>query len=619
MIEIFDFTKAYGEQVLFEDASFNIFAGERIGLVGRNGHGKSTLLKMITGEEDVDGGRKTIPRNYSIGYLPQIVKFTENNVLDEACKGLPLDRKDEVWKVEKILTGLGFKDGELEKEPEIFSGGYQMRIELTKVLVSEPDMLLLDEPTNFLDIISIRWLEAFLKKWKGEFIVISHDRNFMDSVVTHIVGIHRAKVRKIKGKTKKYYTTIAKEEEIHEKRRVNDGKKRKQIEGYISSFRAKARRAKSVQSSIKRLNKMESIDKLGDIRALSFSFNSTPFRPPMVMEAKSLSFSYDRKAPYLINDFSLLLERGDKVCIAGANGKGKTTLAKILAGVIEPVKGFVKVNPQVELAYYEQGNSAKMEDDRTVEDEIFSAHPGKSRTEARTICGNMMFSGDNALKKIAVLSGGERSRVLLAKTLLSPSNLLVLDEPTHHLDMESCAALLEAVKEYEGAAVVVTHDEYFLHKVATKLIIFMDDNIVVFPGNYSEFLEQVGWDKDDPVEKNAVFDKPGKKIDTNVPVPENKKEERRARAARRALTKEKLGGFEYRIAGLEKDISIAEKEKSLLTDALIKSSEKSEANKIVEISKQLKENKSTIDRLYGELDSALRSLEQAKKDLETEV
>ena len=619
MIEIFDFTKAYGEQVLFEDASFNIFAGERIGLVGRNGHGKSTLLKMITGEEEVDGGRKTIPKNYEIGYLRQILKFTEKNVLDEACKGLPQDRKDEVWKVKKILTGLGFKEAELEKEPEIFSGGYQMRIELTKVLVSEPDMLLLDEPTNFLDIISIRWLETFLKKWKGEFIVISHDRNFMDSVVTHIVGIHRAKIRKIKGKTKKYYSTIKKEEEIYEKRRVNDDKKRKQIEGYISSFRAKARRAKSVQSSIKRLDKMESIDKLGNIRELSFSFNCTEFRPPMVMEAKGLCFSYDGKTPYLIKDCSFILERGDKVCIAGANGKGKTTLAKILAGVIEPVKGLVKVNPQVTMAYYEQGNSAKLEDDRTVEDEIFSAHPGKSRTEARTICGNMMFSGDNALKKIAVLSGGERSRVLLAKTLLSPSNLLVMDEPTHHLDMESCEALLEAVKEYEGAAIIVTHDEYFLHKVATKLIIFMDNNIIVFPGNYSEFLEQVGWDKADSIEKIASSDKLGKNKNTNVPVFENKKEERRLRAARRALTKEKLGGFERQIAVLEKGISIAEKAKAFLTETLIKSSEQKDAKGIVQTSKQLKENQDNIDKLYEDLDGALLSLEKAKKELETEA
>ena len=198
----------------------------------------------------------------------------------------------------------------------------------------------------------------------------------------------------------------------------------------------------------------------------------------MVMEAKGINFSYNGEAPYLINDFNFILERGDKVCIAGANGKGKTTLAKIFAGVIETVNGEVKVNPQVEMAYYEQGNSAKLEDKLTVEEEIYLAHPGKSRTETRTICGSMMFSGDNALKKIAVLSGGERSRVLLAKTLLSPSNLLILDEPTHHLDMESCTALLEAVKGYEGAAIVVTHDEYFLYKVATKLIIF---KVAIFP------------------------------------------------------------------------------------------------------------------------------------------
>ena len=343
MIEIYGLTKRYGDQLLLEEAAFNIKQGEHIGLAGRNGHGKTTLLKIIIGEEVADEGRVAIPKNYRIGYLHQIIDFTEKTVLREACKGLPVDMKTEIWKTEKILMGLGFKKEDFEKEPCIFSGGYQMRIELAKVLVSEPDMLLLDEPTNFLDIISIRWLENFLKTWKGELIVISHDRKFMDSVSTHIIGIHRAKVRKVKGSTKKYYSAIEKEEEIHDKRRINSGKERKQIEEYISSFRAKARRAKSVQSSIKRLNKMEKFDALKNIKTLSFSFNASPFRPPVVMETKNISFSYDESQPYLINNFSLMVERGDKICIAGPNGRGKTTLAKILAGVLEPAEGDLKV------------------------------------------------------------------------------------------------------------------------------------------------------------------------------------------------------------------------------------------------------------------------------------
>ncbi len=611
MIEVYDLTKTYGKQLLFEKASFNILQGERIGLVGRNGHGKSTLLRIIIGEEASDEGSKNIPSNYKIGYLRQSIEFTEETVLAEACKGLSSEDAEEIWKVEKILMGLGFTEEDFNKSPGILSGGYQMRINLAKVLVSEPDLLLLDEPTNFLDIVSIRWLESFLKTWKSEFIIVSHDRNFMDSVVTHIVGINRGKIRKIKGNTGKYYSSIVKDEEIHEKRRINEDKKRKQIEEYINTFRAKARRAKSVQSSVKRLNKMGKIDKLENIQTLSFSFNSVPFRAPSLMEAKKISFSYDREEPYLIKGFSLLVERGDKICIAGANGKGKTTLAKMLAGVMNSVKGEIRVNPQVMVSYYEQGNTAKLNDGMTIEEEILLSHPGKHKTEVRNICGAMMFSGDDALKKISVLSGGERSRVLLAKTLLKPSNLLVLDEPTHHLDMESCSALFDAVERYEGASIIVTHDEYFLHKVATKLIIFLDNRIIVFPGNYSEFLEQIGWDTGD------VLDVAKKAAQGVKPAASgNKKEERRQRAQELALRREKLGPLEKRIDTLEADIVSGEKEEKVLTGELVKSSEKQDVQAITRFSKELNEVKVKIDSLYDELDNVMSEYEKVKEELE---
>jgi len=615
MVEIFDLTKRYGEQLLFEQASFNVLPGERIGLVGRNGHGKSTLLRIITGEEDPDFGRKMLPNNYRIGYLKQMISFSRPDVLAEASVGLREEEKNEIWKVKKILMGLGFSEEDLVKPPSIFSGGYQMRIELAKVLVSEPDMLLLDEPTNFLDIVSIRWLERFLKAWRGEFIIISHDRHFMDSVVTHILGIHRSKMRKMRGKTGDYYSCISREEEIHEKRRVNEEKKRKQVEEYISSFRSKARRAKSVQSSIKMLGKMGKIEKLDNIRTLSFSFDTAPFRAPVVMEAKNITFSYSGKDPYLINDLSLVVERGDKICIAGANGKGKTTLARILAGELKALSGNIKTNPQAVMAYYEQGNTARLDASRTVEDEILSAHPGKTRTEIRGICGAMMFSGDNALKKVSVLSGGERSRVLLAKTLLSPSNLLILDEPTHHLDMEACSALFEAVNEYDGAAIVVTHDEYFLHKVATKLIIFNGTRITLFPGNYSEFLSQIGWGD----ETGAQAADERKPVFVQEPVRGvNRKEDRRSRAMKLAARREKIGPLEDKTAALEKEIARSEKEHDILTSELVRASEAQKAPLIVEVSKKLNETKSGIERLYKDLERALSELERAKTEFEEE-
>ena len=603
MIVLQNIKKQYGDQLLFEGVTLNIDPGERIGLLGRNGHGKSTLFRMIAGEEHEDEGRIIIPKKYNIGFLRQEIDFTKNVILEEVCSKLPKDSETEHWKAEKILAGLGFTEKSMWDDPATLSGGYQVRVELAKVLVSEPDMLLLDEPTNFLDIVSIRWLEGFLKKWKGELMVISHDRNFIDSVTTHIVGIHRQSVKKVSGPTAKYYDQISMEEEVHEKRRVNEQKKRKQIEEYINSFRAKARRAKSVQSSVKRLDRMGSLDKLENIGSVSFKFNSAPFRPPVVMEARGISFSYDGKEPYLIKDLSFTVERGDKICIAGPNGKGKTTLAKLLTGRMAPVRGEIAINPQVETAYFEQGNIAKLDDSRTVEEEMTQAAPGRDRGYARDICGAMMFSGDNALKKISVLSGGERSRVLLGKTLLSPANLLVLDEPTHHLDMVTCSTLFDAVNDFDGAVFVVTHDEYFLQKVATKLIVFLEDRIVVYPGKYSEFLAQVGWNSfsndkysDTEEDKNAS----------------NKKETRKSRAGWRSERNKVLVPLEKQLKKIEEDIERTETGQKKLTEKMLEAASAHDSDNIQKTSKEIHVNQKKIDMLYGELESVMNKYEDEK-------
>ena len=251
MISVKNVSKRFGTRELFSDVSFDVLAGEKIGLVGRNGHGKTTLFRLITREEEADEGKVFMPNNYAIGYLGQHLTFTKPTVLEEGCVGLGPEEMGAEWKVEKILSGLGFSEDDFKRYPSVFSGGFQMRIALAKVLVSEPNMLLLDEPTNFLDIVSIRWLEKFLRSWRNELIVISHDRDLVDSVTTHIVGIHRGKVRKIKGTTGKYYAQLHADEELYEKRRVEDDKKRKQIMEYVNTFRAKASHAKAVQSNIK--------------------------------------------------------------------------------------------------------------------------------------------------------------------------------------------------------------------------------------------------------------------------------------------------------------------------------------------------------------------------------
>jgi len=603
MIVLQNIKKQYADQLLFEEVTINIDPGERIGLLGRNGHGKSTLFRMIAGEEHVDEGRIIIPKKYSIGFLRQEIDFSKNVILEEVCRMLPEDHETEHWKAEKILAGLGFTERSMLDDPATLSGGYQVRVELAKVLVSEPDMLLLDEPTNFLDIVSIRWLEGFLKKWKGELMVISHDRNFIDRVTTHIAGIHRQRVKKISGGTAKYYNQILREEEVYGKQRLNEQKKRKQVEKYINSFRAKARRARSVQSSIKMLDRMGNADKLENIESVSFKFNSASFRPPVVMEARGISFSYDGKAPYLIKDLSFTVERGDKICIAGPNGKGKTTLAKLLAGQMVPVSGEIAVNPQVEMAYFEQGNIAKLDDSRTVEEEMTLAAPGRDRGYSRDICGAMMFSGDNALKKISVLSGGERSRVLLGKTLLSPANLLVLDEPTHHLDMVTCNALFDAVNDFDGAAFVVTHDEYFLQKVATKLIIFLEDRIVVYPGKYSEFLEQVGWNSFSHDEYSNTEE------DKNA---SNKKELRRSRAEWRTARNKILVPLEEKLKKIEEDIEKSETVQKKLTEKMLEAASVQDSDNIQKTSKDLHGNRKKIDMLYDELETTMNKYEDEK-------
>lgn len=497
MISIKNISKRYGTRVLFSDVSFDVLAGGKIGLVGRNGHGKTTLFRIISGEEEPDEGKVFRPNNYSIGYLEQHLTFTKSTVLEEGCVGLGPEEIASEWKVEKILFGLGFREEDLDRKPSEFSGGFQMRIALTKALVAEPNMLLLDEPTNFLDIVSIRWLEKFLRSWKNELIVISHDRDLIDSVTMHIVGIHRGLVRKIKGPTGKYYAQLYKDEEIYEKRRIQDKKKRKHVMEYVNRFRSKASHARGVQSAIKKLEKMEKQDKLEEIRTLSFSFNHEPFPAQQIMEVNDLTFSYDGKEPYLISGLNFTVNRHDKICIIGKNGKGKTTLLKLFAGLLKPVGGSVKTHVAALPAYYEQANTADLNDELTVEEEISQGRAFIDKSRVRGICGAMMFSGDDAEKKVKVLSGGERSRVLIGKLLVAPSNVLFLDEPTHHLDIESCQMMMDAVRDFEGAALVVAHDEHFLNGVATKLIVFKNDRVFFYQGNYREFLERIGWEDDE--------------------------------------------------------------------------------------------------------------------------
>lgn len=610
MIKIVNLSKSYGLRELFNDVSFNVNQGERIGLAGRNGHGKTTLLKIIIKEEFPDSGEVIIPRNYTIGHVAQHLAFTMDTVLDEGCLGLPEHSKDDRWKVEKILSGLGFSEDDMNKNPALISGGYQVRLNLAKTLASEPDMLLLDEPTNYLDIISIRWLASFLRQWKGEIILITHDRSFMDSVITHTVGIHRKKIRKIQGTTEKLYEQILKEEEIYEKTRINDEKKRKEVELFITRFRAKARLAGMVQSRIKSLEKQRNLDRLENIQNLDFSFNYKDFNAKTIMTVKDLSFEYNKETP-IVKDFNLTIGSEDRICVIGKNGKGKTTLLKLLSGNLKPQSGCISMHANAEAGYFAQTNIVNLNPNFTIEEELITA--GCEKQMARNIAGAMMFEGDEALKKIDVLSGGEKSRVLLGKILATPSNLLFLDEPTNHLDMESSEALLDAIDAFQGAILMVTHNETFLHSIANRFIVFQQSGVSIYEGSYSSFLEKIGWDEETSEEKKSD-DKNRKEI-TAI----NKKDSRKIRSEILQRKNRELKPIEERLFSVEEKID--EKEKTLLTknNEMIEAAASGDSKKISLLSIEIHSLKKVIDELFLEFEELTSSVENMQHSFDNEL
>jgi len=615
MIIVDNLSKSYGKQGLFDSISFKVNRRERVGVVGRNGHGKTTLFRMITGEEEPDSGTVTKPRKYRIGYVEQRLKFTEPTVLAEGAKGLPHDAHNDIWRVEKVLSGLGFEAADLEKHPSELSGGYQVRLNLAKVLVGDYQMLLLDEPSNFLDITSIRWLERFLVAWPGELLLITHDRSFMDNVVTHVLGIHRRKVRKIPGDTGKYYEQVAAEEEIYEKTRVNDERKMKEMDLFITRFRAKARLGGLVQSRIKSLEKMEKKDKLETIKTLEFSFAERPSFHKYALDVRDVSFAYTPDRP-LIRRLTLSVGAKDRVFVIGRNGRGKTTLLRLLAGDLSPQSGEISSPQSVAPGYFEQTHISTLSPSNTVLEEIASADPEGDPKRARFIAGGMMFEGDDALKKIRILSGGEKSRVLLGKLIATPLNLLLLDEPTNHLDIESNDALLEAIDAFDGAVVMVTHNEMFLHALADRLVVFDNDDIAVYEGGYQRFLDKVGW-RDEVMQGPVGNFRP--RLETDERPKPTPKELRKLRSEVIAERSKALRPLETRIVDIEKSVESHDASLRQLNGELVKASEARQGSRVVEISKSMHQTKKAIDGLLDELEKITQDYEQKKAGFDAKL
>ena len=599
MIQLTNLSKSFGGQTLFRDLNLKMSSKQKIGLIGRNGSGKSTLFKIILDEESHDTGEVLIPKNYKIGTLKQHLVFTEKTVREECSLVLSEEEQYNFYKIEKILFGLGFTAEDLEKDPLSFSGGYQIRINLAKLLATEPNMLLLDEPTNYLDLLSLRWLKQFIRTFDGEVIIITHDREFMDAVTTHTMGIQRKSLHLIQGNTTKYDETLALSDETYEKTRQNQEKKRKELEEFVAKNKARASTAALAQSKQKMLDKMEEMESLESESNLAFNFKYKETPAKITLRAENLGFGYKEDEP-LFQEVTFALENGKTLAIIGKNGKGKSTLLNYIAGELPEQQGKKSFHPSTSMAHFGQTNIERLNTSATIIDEIASVDLKIGIAGTRSICGTMMFSGDLADKKISVLSGGERSRVMLGKIIATESNLLLLDEPTNHLDMYSIDSLCTAIEEFKGSTIMVTHSEMLLHRLADALVIFHKGGAEYFDGSYQEFLEKIGWEEEgDVVEAKPKATKP--KID-NKERKRLKKELTQARSKENAPHKKELEFCETKIMELEEELE-SENER------LVKASNSGDNSVMIEASQNVGKLQAEVDELFERLETASEALD----------
>ncbi|OHD95766.1 MAG: ABC transporter ATP-binding protein [Sulfurimonas sp. GWF2_37_8] len=608
MIQLNNISKSFSSQELFSKLSFKLNALNRIGLVGRNGSGKSTLFKLILGEESADSGEILIPKGYRIGTLKQHLVFTEATLREEAALALRDEMQYDTYKVEKILFGLGFVQEDLDKNPLSFSGGYQIRINLAKLLVTEPNLLLLDEPTNYLDIVSLRWLKNFLQNFQGELILITHDRDFMDAVCTHTMGIVRKNLFIIPGNTHKFYEQLAANDELYEKQKLSQDKKVKELEDFIARNKARASTAALAQSKVKQLEKMELLDDLGFDANLKFDFAYKETSAKVLLEVKDLSFGYTEQN-ILFEDISFTLAKGECLGIIGKNGKGKSTLLNVIGKELTPLAGSVNYQANTAYGHFGQTNIAHLSPNNNVMDEIYTADPKMPESKVRGLCGGMMFSGDMALKKISLLSGGEKSRVMLAKILAREVNLLLLDEPTNHLDMDSIEALTEAIKRFEGSVIVVTHSEELLRRVCDRLIIFTKEGAEYFDGGYDAFLEKIGWEDESEGEDEKVKSAP--KSNTKE-LKRQSSELIRERNANTSKLKKEVEKLETAIIKTEEHLTALHKE-------LIEASNSGESAKLMNLSKLVAEKEKSVEVMFEELEIAQTQLDTINAEYDKKI
>ena len=650
MISINSLTVAYGGFTLLDDISFHISENDKIGLVGKNGAGKSTILKLVCGLQKPTSGKIEMPSDLRIGYLPQIMEhhkgksvideamtaFSElfsmedelNSIMDELSTREDYDSpeyqklivrmndvndrlaytKSESPRVaaEKTLLGLGFKSEELSRPTETFSQGWNMRIELAKILLSKPDVLLLDEPTNHLDIESIEWLEDYLKAYKGSLVLISHDRKFLDNITNRTVEIMLGHIHDYKVPYSQYLEL--RKERIAQQKAAYENQQRmiEKTEDFIERFRYKPTKSNQVQSRIKQLDKLERIEvDIEDNSALTVKFPPAPRSGDVVFKAENLSLGYPARDGHgekvVFTGADIEVRRGEKVALVGRNGEGKTTLMRAVMGELEPLEGTAKTGYNVNIGYYAQNQEDILDKNDTVFGTLDRIATGDIRTKLRDILAAFLFKGEDIDKKVAVLSGGERARLAMAKLILKPYNLLALDEPTNHMDIRSKDILKQALKAYDGSLIIVSHDRDFLDGLVDKLYEFRDGKVTEHLGGVEDFLRKRRLESLNELErKNRTAEKepekPAGKVPTASQIEYNQKkfiskEERKVR---------------NRIDSLEKGIEEVESKMKAIEAIL---AAPGPSDDIMELTRQYLELKREQDMKTEEWEKLVESLE----------
>ncbi len=660
MISINNLDLRFGKKHLFNDISVQVYHGNRIGLVGVNGSGKSTLLKIMAGISATDDGVVSRSKYFTVGYLPQesddllsdkslydeaetafshlLELQKEAVVLNEKMGGAGaesadfqklLRRQGEIQhqldgsdiyairgKIEKVLNGLGFLQEDLEKPVSSFSGGWQMRLKLAKMLLEAPSLLLLDEPTNHLDLDSLTWVEQFLRSYKGAMVIISHDRTFLDKTTEFIWEISLGSLDVYKGNYTYYLKEKAERRAITKSAYDNQQAKIRQTMRFVERFRAKSTKAKQVQSRVKQLEKMERIELENENRQIKFSFPPAPPSGRDVLQVDNLSKSYNGKPVF--TGAELMLHRGDKVAVVGVNGAGKSTFIKILAGEIEHDSGTVRLGANVEMSYFGQHQARELSPQFSVLETMVLGGEEMTITRTRSLLGAFLFRGDDVDKKVAVLSGGEKSRLALAKMIATPANCMLLDEPTNHLDMSSQEVLQEAMAQYDGTIIVVSHNRYFLDSFVNKVLEVKNGQITFHEGNVAEYLQKQELDRvreKERVEKNRGASAKDEK-DTASELKEGRKERKRLEAERRQERSRRAGQWLKKVTEAEKKVELLEQQKEELEGRMADPELYSDEHGWAEAGRDYETCKRRLERWYDTWETAQEKVEEIDAQLD---